>query len=165
MADTARWGLPLLDAGQAQKEMTVNEALARLDLLVQTAVAGVGINAPPVAPADGAAWVVGPAPSGAWAGQADAVAGWTAGGWRFVTPREGMTVWSATDGCAASYAGGQWRTGSLAGRRVEVGGVQVVGGRAAAITSPSGGAVVDAEARTALAAILAALRTHGLIAV
>lgn len=165
MADTARWGLPLLDAGQAQKEMTVNEALARLDLLAQASVTAVGVDTPPLAPAEGEAWVVGPVPTGAWAGRADAVAGWTAGGWRFVTPREGMTLWSATDGCAASYTGGQWRVGSLAGRRVEVGGVQVVGGRAAAITSPSGGAVVDAEARTALAAILTALRTHGLIAV
>ena len=33
MSDTARWALPLLEAGQAQKEMTVNEALTALDLL------------------------------------------------------------------------------------------------------------------------------------
>ena len=35
MTDTARWALPLLEAGQAQKEMTHNEALQRLDLLAQ----------------------------------------------------------------------------------------------------------------------------------
>jgi hypothetical protein len=46
---------------------------------------------------------------------------------------------------------------------VKVGGQQVVGSQAAAIASPSGGATVDAEARTAIDAILAALRAHGLI--
>lgn len=34
MDDTPRWTLPLLAAGQAQKEMTHNEALSLLDLIV-----------------------------------------------------------------------------------------------------------------------------------
>lgn len=41
---------------------------------------------------------------------------------------------------------------------------QVVGTRGAAVADASGGATVDAEARTALNALLARLRTHGLIA-
>lgn len=164
MADTARWRLPLLDAGQAQKEMTVNEALARLDLLAQAGVVAAGLDAPPSAPDEGQAWIVGAAPTGAWAGEADTIAGWTAGGWRFVAPREGMSAWSAADGCCVTYAGEQWRTGRLAGAAVEIGGVQVVGARVAAIASPAGGTTVDAEARAALTAALAALRAHGLIA-
>jgi hypothetical protein len=40
----------------------------------------------------------------------------------------------------------------------------VVGPRQAAVAAPSGGTVIDAESRTALVAILAALRAHGLIA-
>jgi hypothetical protein len=42
--------------------------------------------------------------------------------------------------------------------------VKVVGARESAIASPSGGANVDPEARAAIAAMLAALRAHGLIA-
>ena len=42
-------------------------------------------------------------------------------------------------------------------------GEQVVGSRGAAIASPSGGATIDAEVRTAVSQILGALRTHGLI--
>ena len=75
-----------------------------------------------------------------------------------------MSAWSAGDGCWAVRAGGAWRLGVLSGARVEVGGVQVVGARAAAIAPPAGGGVVDAEARAALAAVLAALRGHGLVA-
>ena len=39
----------------------------------------------------------------------------------------------------------------------------VVGSRGAAIASPSGGATIDAEVRTAVSQIPGALRTHGLI--
>ncbi|WP_375390789.1 DUF2793 domain-containing protein [uncultured Sphingomonas sp.] len=163
MSETARWALPLLDAGQAQKEMTVNEALARVDLLAQPGVAAVGRDAPPTDPASGQAWIVGAAPTGAWAGQAHTLAGWTAGGWRFVAPREGLTVWSDADGCPATFAGGTWRIGSLAAQRLEIGGVQVVGAQTAAIAVPTGGGTIDAEARAVLGAVLAALRTHGLI--
>lgn len=41
--------------------------------------------------------------------------------------------------------------------------VQVVGGQEAAILDPTGGATVDAEARTAISLILTAMRNHGLI--
>jgi hypothetical protein len=40
----------------------------------------------------------------------------------------------------------------------------VVGARQSAVANASGGAVIDAEARFAVNAILATLRTHGLIA-
>lgn len=164
MSETARWALPLLEAGQAQKEMTVNEALARLDLFAQPSVAAVGLDAPPADPAQGQAWIVGAAPTGAWAGQAQTLAGWTAGGWRFVAPREGLAVWSEADGCAAVFAGGSWRVGRLAAQRLEIGGVQVVGAQGVAIAAPTGGGTIDGEARAALTAVLAALRAHGLIA-
>ena len=47
---TDRFALPLLQPGQAQKEMFHNEALAALDLLIQPAVEAVGVNTPPTAP-------------------------------------------------------------------------------------------------------------------
>ncbi|SFO03653.1 DUF2793 domain-containing protein [Sphingomonas sp. OK281] len=160
---TPRLALPMLQPAQAQKETTHNEALALLDLAVQASVLAVGTNVPPVAPVAGNAWIVGSAPTGGWAGQARAIAGWTSGGWRFVVPREGMTAWSVADAQAARFAGGAWTTGVLAGTRVTIGGVDVVGARRAAIPDPTGGTIVDSQARTAIGAILGALRGHGLI--
>ena len=166
MADdaTARLALPLLQAGQAQKEMTHNEALARLDLAVQAVVVTMGLNDPPVDPAVGDCWIVGPAPTGAWVGEAGALAGWTADGWRFVAAAEGMTVWIADRAVAARYVGGGWVAGDLAGEQVSIEGVKVVGAQAAAIADPAGGTTIDAEARTTIGAILSILRGHGLIA-
>lgn len=52
----------------------------------------------------------------------------------------------------------------MRGDSVLIGGQQVVGARGAAIAGPAGGAMVDSEARAAIAQILSALGTHGLIA-
>lgn len=161
---SARLALPLLAAGQAQKEMTVNEALTRLDIVVQASAAAGGLNQPPASPAAGQSWIVGANPTGDWSDHVDAIAGWTEDGWRFVAPKEGLAVWVETEGVAWRYTDGGWRAGDLAGDRVSIAGVQVVGSQAGAIAAPDGGAVVDAEARGTVSAILAALRTHGLIA-
>jgi phage gp45-like len=47
---------------------------------------------------------------------------------------------------------------------LKVADIQVVGSQQGAIASPTGGATIDAEARTAIIAILTAIQTHGLIA-
>ncbi|MES2421120.1 MAG: DUF2793 domain-containing protein [Pseudomonadota bacterium] len=160
---TPRLALPLLQPGQAQKETTHNEALALLDLAVQASVLAVGTDIPPANPVAGSAWIVGTAPTGAWTGRSRTIAGWTSSGWRFVAPHDGMMVWSIADGQSARFGDGMWTLGILAGRHVAIGGVDVVGARRAAIAEPSGGAIVDAEARAAIGAILGALRGHGLI--
>lgn len=160
---TARLALPLIAPGQAQKEMTHNEAVALLDLAVQAGVTAVRVDVPPAAPGTGECWIVGETPGGAWTGRSGMLAGWTAGGWRFVAPREGMAVWSQSDTMAWTYRAGAWRKGEVRGLSLRVNGRQVVGAQAAAIAAPNGGATVDAEARATLVAVLAALRGHGLI--
>lgn len=52
--------LPYILPSQAQKHVTHNEALQRLDVLVQPAVLDRDRSAPPVAPAAGARHLVGP---------------------------------------------------------------------------------------------------------
>lgn len=161
---SARLALPLLAAGQAQKEMTVNEALTRLDIAVQAAAVAAGVETPPEAPQAGQCWIVGDAPTGAWSNRAAMLAGWTNDGWRYVTPTAGMAVWVAADGDVWRWTGSAWAAGELAGLRVSIGGTQVVGAQAAAIGDPDGGDVVDDVARTTIGAVLATLRAHGLIA-
>ena len=165
MSDTTRWALPLLTAGQAQKEMTHNEALAVLDLLTLPSVAAVGTTTPPASPVVGQCWIVGGAPVAAWSGHAAALAGWTGGGWRFAGPREGMTAWSEADGCRAVYARGAWQIGTLTATELTIGGQRVVGARQPAIAAPTGGTTSDAEARAAIGQVVAALAAHGLISI
>lgn len=163
MAQTDRLGLPLLAAAQAQKEMTHNEALALLDAAVQAVVVALAPGTVPAAPVPGQGWIVGTGATGAWAGQDGALALWTGGGWRFVAPFDGMTVWSLADGMAARRIGGVWQIGIIAAAGLFVNGDQVIGARRPAIPDPAEGPVIDGAARGAISAILDALRTHGLI--
>jgi hypothetical protein len=161
---TARFALPLLHAGQAQKEMTHNEALLALDILLHPEVEAVGENQPPFAPSAGQCWIVGGAPVGAWAGQADRIAAWSPAGWRFLRGCEGMLLWSRHEGLPVRRLSGTWRLGELRGSILKLGGVQVVGAQQAAIPPALGGSVRDVEARATLDRILGALREHGLVA-
>jgi hypothetical protein len=161
---TARLGLPLLQSGQAQKEVTHNEALALLDLAVDARVLAAGINDPPVNPAPGDCWIIGPAPTGDWSGMADHLAGWTADGWCFVAPLDGMLTWVADSDLPGRFTAAGWMIGELRGSTLLIDGTQVVAAQAAAIADPAGGTVVDSEARDVLGEILAMLRVHGLIA-
>jgi hypothetical protein len=111
----------------------------------------------------GACYIVGTAPTDEWAGNSNALAGYTSGGWRFVTPPEGMTAFVRSSALWATFRAGAWEVGMLRGSSLIIGGEQVVGSRLAAIASATGGNVIDAEARTAIDSILAALRQHGLI--
>ena len=102
-------------------------------------------------------------PTGAWAGKPLNLAAYTAGGWRFVAPIEGVTTYVRSSSVWATFRSGAWELGVLRGSNVTISGQQVVGGRAAAIPGPSGGSVIDVEARSAVGQILTALRLHGLI--
>jgi hypothetical protein len=149
---TARHGLPLIVPGQAQKEMTHNEALALLDLIAQPSVVAIAPFTPPENPGLGECWIVGMDALGAWAGHEGAIAGWSAGGWRFAAPRDGMIVWNAESENFARYASGTWRVGELLGEPTPF------------IPMPSGGMTVDEDARDAIAAVIMTLRHYGLVA-
>lgn len=152
------------NCGQAQKEFTVNEALKTLDLAVAPAVEAAPLQEPPGSPVLGSCYIVGDSSTGAWLGKSHNLAGFTTGGWRFIPPLDGFSVYLKAEGQVACYRGGAWEIGVVRGSSVSIGGVQVVGSQAAAIASPSGGATVDSQARGTIDQILGSLRQHGLIA-
>jgi hypothetical protein len=164
MTQTARLGVGYLQAAQLQKEATVNEGFAAFDLTVCAAVDGFLLNVPPASPVVGNCYIVGGSPTGLWAGHAFALAGCTAGGWRFIAAFEGLTALDKASGQIATFSAGAWEKGHVRAAKLSIDGNQVVGARLAAVSDPSAGATVDAEARTAIGAILARLRQHGLIA-
>jgi Protein of unknown function (DUF2793) len=162
---TARHAIDLLQAGQAQKEVTHNEALVRIDALLHPAVTSRTLTVPPATPADGGCWIVAAGASGAWAGRDGQIACWHAGGWMFIVATEGCLAWSVADGYFLRRTAGDWTAGLWPTSGVAVGGQQVIGARRPAIADATGGATVDAEVRNTVALILATMRSHGLIAV
>jgi hypothetical protein len=164
MTDTsARFALPFIMPGQAQKEVYHNEALARLDAALHAAAEQGPLATPPADPQEGESWIVAADATGAWTGKDDALASWTGGGWRFVAPVPGMLVWNKAAGVWLHWSGSGWSDGALPATALSIGGEQVVGPRLADVPSPSGGTIIDSEARAAIDAVIATLKSHGLI--
>ncbi len=151
--------------GQSQKELFHNEALQMLDTIVAAAVEEPRRNDPPATPLAGQCFIVGAAPTGAWLGNASALAAFSAAGWRIVEPVDGLQAWVKSTSTWATFHAGAWELGALRAVRLMIGGLQVVGARSGAVANVAGGTTVDAEARAAIAALLSAMRGHGLIAI
>jgi hypothetical protein len=108
MTDSPNLGLPLMEAAQAQKHVTHNEALVLLDAILQIAVADMAANTPPSSPSAGARVVVGPAATGAFVGQTGKIAYFDNAAWRFFQPGNGWIVWSTVDAALYIYTGAAW---------------------------------------------------------
>ncbi len=160
---TDRYSLTLLSAAQAHKEISHNEALLRIDGLLHASIVAAGTTSPPTTPPAGDAWIVGAAGTGAWAQHSNEIALFQSGGWTFLTPKAGCVVWNQADAAHMVYDGNRWRSDAWPTRKIEIAGKTVVSMRQAAINAPTGGSVVDTEARGVLGQLLGALRAHGLI--
>ena len=163
MEQTARFAFPLLVPGQLQRELFLNEAIQQMELLLCPAVAGIGLTTAPSGPEIGSCYLIPEGAAGEWAGHEGALACFTDGGWRFAGPFEGMQLIDRSSGQVMAYRSGAWESGIVRCQRIEVDGETVLGARQPAVADPSGGAMIDAECRAAVASLLMALRTHGLI--
>lgn len=109
MSDTSpRLSLPFLAPAQAQKHVTHNEALMRLDMLTQLTLEGIAQTAPPATPQEGQVWAVGAAPSGDWADQPNTLAAFVNGGWLFIAPVTGWQAVSTADNTPLVWTGSAW---------------------------------------------------------
>lgn len=141
-AVTHRFELPFLFVGQAQREGYLNEALARIDALLHLAIEGKR-SVPPDTPQEGQCWLIDADPEQDWVGKEGQIAIFTAGNWLFVEPQAGMTLFDRAEQQQARFTT-SWHY-------------------VAAPVLPTGGSVVDTEARTAIIELVSTLRQAGLL--
>ena len=103
-----RLSLPLIQPSQAQKHVTHNEAVMRLDLLAQLVVESFDAATPPAIALEGQAWALGPAPTDAWAGGANQIAVYQNAGWVFVEPQAGWCAAGRDDLSLRLWSGSAW---------------------------------------------------------
>ena len=128
--------------GQAQKEVFVNEALARLDALAQPVITST-LSAPPATHAAGDTFLVADPASAEWTGQEGSLAISQDTHWEFQVPYEGMRIFDRERG-VIRIRRGDWSLSPP-------------------IPDPTGGTVVDDEARGAIATLLESLRALGIL--
>lgn len=146
---TTCFGLPLLVAGQGQKDVTHNEAIMLVDALLAQTVESVSCLAPPADPVGGQCWLVPASSEQQWGFPAGTLMIATQGGWRTLRPPVGYTTF-------VRDAGVQWRcdTASGAPAKLAVASVHLL--------APTGGDLVDVQARLAIDGIINSLRVIGI---
>ncbi len=139
---TTNFALPLLFAGQTQKEFTLNQSLIAIDALLLNSVLETR-DIPPQEVEDGATYRVAHNASEAWVGRDGQIAIAIGGAWMFVQASDGMMLFDRSTKQHLFHNEG-WQS---------------------AQTPPSaeGGAVIDAEARAMLSGLVEALRTVGIL--
>lgn len=113
---TPNLGLIELTNNQGQY-LNANETFAIIDALLGKVVIDKDLNTPPGSPSDGHVYIVGPTPTGLWAGQANKIAFWSADAseWVFVTPREGWKFEPVDEDITYRYSGSAWVEWSAGG--------------------------------------------------
>jgi hypothetical protein len=106
-----------LQQSQSQPHLILNEGLRRLEAACNISVVSIGLNVPPGSVADGAVYIVGTAPTGAWAGHADKVALVIGGTWQFLEPIAGWIAFNqgSSPGAFYYYDGSAWTVLQLGG--------------------------------------------------
>ena len=111
MTDTPRLKLPAIEAAQAQKHVTHNEALALLDAFVQLVVESRNMAAPPGSPAEGDTYIVAASATGAWSGWDLMLAVYSGGAWIKLVPPAGAKAFVKDERATVTYSDGVWRDG------------------------------------------------------
>ena len=106
--DTTILSLPLILPAQAQKHVTHNEALVKLDLMVQLAVLNRTLTTAPALPTIGDRHIVAVGATGPWVGQAGRIALFTEAGWQFTQPLAGWQAYVMAESQMAFFNGLVW---------------------------------------------------------
>jgi hypothetical protein len=111
MTDTPHLALPYIEAAQAQKHVTHNDALDRLDIFAQLAVESRALTSPPGSPTEGACYIVAAGATGAWSGWDLDLAAFVGGAWLRLTRKSGMKAWVKAERLTVTCEDGIWRDG------------------------------------------------------
>jgi hypothetical protein len=108
MANTTQLALTELTPGQANAEVTVNDALRILDAAVQLGVKDRDLATPPGSPTTGDRYIVAASGTGAWSGHDGKLAVYLNGAWVIRTPKEGWRCWIDDEDVLVVYDGSDW---------------------------------------------------------
>ena len=115
MSSTGRLGLPNIVTAQAQKEVTHNDSLNRLDAFVTPVISEI-TNAPPGSPTVGDLVIVGTSGTGDFSGKDNQLAQYLTGGWVFYSPFKWMDAVVEDIDSRMTWNGAEWMPFSFIGK-------------------------------------------------
>lgn len=105
---TDRLSLPFLVAQQSQKHVTHNEALRRLDVLVNASVISAQVITPPLAPSDSEGYLIPAGATDAFENRTNELAFYQDGAWVFLTPQAGWLCYVESGASFLLFDGASW---------------------------------------------------------
>ena len=108
MGTTSNIGLTEIGNGEVDGDVTINEALWRLDFWANRVVQDMTLTGPPASPSTGWAYVVQASASGAWAGKENNIAHYFNSAWNFYPPKNGWQVIDVSSFVTHYYSGTGW---------------------------------------------------------
>ncbi len=106
---TPHLALDYLMPEQAQKHVTINEALRRLDGLVHISIKNKTTSVPPENAAHGDRYLIGKNAEAAWQMHDGKLALYEDGGWAFIAPQAGWMVWDESTEAVSIFNGHAWQ--------------------------------------------------------
>ncbi len=126
MSNTEKLQLPYIMAAQAQKHITHNEALRKLDAVVQLAVLDRNLSTPPVSPENGDRYLIDVNATGDWLGHDREIAAFQDNAWMFYSANEGWLCWVADENILLAYDGTLWSKVSGSGENTPKFGINTI---------------------------------------
>lgn len=102
--------LPYIQPSQAQKHVTHNEGMRRLDAVVQLSVISATTATPPATPAQGARYILPAGVSGDWSGNSRTLALFEDSAWVFYEAQPGWIAWTQDTKELLAFDGSDWIT-------------------------------------------------------
>lgn len=101
-------GMPFIQPSQAQKHVTHNEAIQRLDAVVQLGVISRSIDSPPGVPVPGERYIIGSGAAMDWAGHDGELTYWDGVAWLFFPPEPGWQAYVQDEDKIVVFDGLNW---------------------------------------------------------
>jgi hypothetical protein len=98
----------LAEQSQAQKEVTVNEALFRIESVLNAGAVSKSIATRPDNPAPGAVYIIPDNPAWPWTGKTGQIAYWRDSFWSYIIPNRGLLLWVDDEKAHYIYANDGW---------------------------------------------------------
>tara|TARA_R110000787_G_scaffold42303_10_gene104008 strand:+ start:785 stop:1408 length:624 start_codon:yes stop_codon:yes gene_type:complete len=107
MTTTTQLSITHLVESQASAEVSINDALNKLDAVIQLSVKDRHLTAPPASPAEGDRYIPAATATGLWAGHEGKILVYLTG-WVAIVPRQGFKVWVEDENLDMHYTGTAW---------------------------------------------------------
>jgi hypothetical protein len=107
MTKTPHLAIPLLVPNQAQKEITLNEALLLIEVLLVGVAKDIYLKQPPDNAGEQDIYIIGENPTDIWQHKANHIA-YFFQGWRYCAPKEGMSMFVLKTSASYRFINNNW---------------------------------------------------------